>query len=61
MVKNYATHASEEMTKQYTHLSEECARRTADILNGLSGVNELYGNKIEAITSTPESPPLASA
>jgi len=34
-VKNYVAHASEEMTKHYTHPSEEYARRTADILNGL--------------------------
>jgi integrase len=34
-VKNYVAHASEEMTKHYTHLSEEYARRKAEILNGL--------------------------
>ena len=47
MVKHYVAHASEEMTKQYTHLSQEYARRTAEILNGLCGVNLIYGNKME--------------
>ena len=40
MVKNYVAHASEEMTQQYTHLSQEYARRTAEILNGLCGLRE---------------------
>lgn len=43
-VKNYVAHASEEMTKHCTHLSEEYARRTAEILNGLCGVISVYGN-----------------
>jgi integrase len=47
MVKNYVAHASEEMTKRYTHLSEEYARRTADILNGLFEVSQIHGNKME--------------
>jgi len=47
MVKNYVAHASEEMTERYTHLSEEYARRTADILNGLFEVSKLHGNKME--------------
>jgi hypothetical protein len=41
MVKNYVAHASEEMTERYTHLSEEYARRTGDILNGLFEVQKL--------------------
>ena len=36
MVQNYVAHASEEMTKHYTHLTEEYARKTGSILNGLS-------------------------
>jgi integrase len=54
MVKNYVAHTSEEMTKRYTHLSEEYARRAADILNGLSEVNFGYGNKMETITDQPK-------
>ena len=46
-VKNYVAHASEEMTKHYTHLSEEYARKTAEILNGLCRVNSVCGNKME--------------
>jgi integrase len=61
MVKNYVAHASEEMTERYTHLSEEYARRTAEILNGLCGVNQVYGNKMETITNRPQNPPDASA
>jgi len=61
MVKNYVAHASEEMTKQYTHLSQEYARRTAEILNGLCGVNLVYGNKMETISNQPQTPPIASA
>lgn len=49
MVKNYVAHASEEMTEHYTHLSEEYARKTANILNGLCGVNLVHGNKMETI------------
>lgn len=41
MVKNYVAHASEEMTERYTHLSEEYARRTGDILNGVFDVEKL--------------------
>jgi len=41
MVKNYVAHASEEITERYTHLSEEYARRTGDILNGLFEVQKL--------------------
>lgn len=41
MVKNYVAHASEEMTERYTHLSEEYARRTGDILNGLFEVEKV--------------------
>ena len=37
-------HASEEMTKHYTHLSEEYARRTAEILKVLCAVIPVYGN-----------------
>jgi|GEM_PF-4222403 len=47
MVKNYVAHASEQMTERYTHLSEEYARRTADILNGLFEFSKLHGNKME--------------
>ena len=47
MIKNYVAHASEEMTKRYTHLSEEYARRTADILNGLLEVSQIHRNKME--------------
>jgi len=61
MVKNYVAHASEEMTKRYTHLSDEYARRTADILNGLCGVNLIHGNNLETITNKPESPSPARA
>ncbi len=57
-VKNYVAHASEEMTKHYTHLSEEYARRTAQILNGLCGVISVYGNNLETMAKKPS---LASA
>ena len=56
MVKNYVAHASEEMTERYTHLSEEYARRTAEILNGLCGVDQVYGNKTETIANQPQTP-----
>ena len=46
-VKNYVAHADEKMTAHYTHLSEEYARRTSDLLNGLCGVNLVYGNNLE--------------
>jgi len=46
MVKNYVAHASEEMTRRYTHLSEEYARRTANILDGVCNVAEIYGHKM---------------
>ena len=52
MVKNYVAHASEEMTKRYTHFSEEYARRTGDILNGLFEVSKLHGNNLETIPNT---------
>lgn len=63
-VKNYVAHASKEMTERYTHLSEEYARKTADILNGLCGINLVHGNKMETIEKNltlPENHPLASA
>ena len=64
MVKNYVAHSSEEMTKHYTHLSEEYARKTAEKLNGLCGVNVDIGNKMETIEKNltlPQNSPLASA
>jgi integrase len=63
-VKNYVAHASEEMTKHYTHLSEEYARRTAEILNGLCGVIPVHGNNLETLAKNEEmakNPSLASA
>jgi integrase len=63
-VKNYVAHASEEMTKHYTHLSEEYARRTAEILNGLCGVIPVHGNNLETMAKNEKmakNPPLASA
>jgi len=48
-VMNYVAHASEEMTEHYTHLSEEYARKTADFLNGLCGINLEDGNKMGTI------------
>jgi integrase len=60
-VKNYVAHADEKMTEHYTHLSEEFARRTSDLLNGLCEVNLLHGNKMETIATLPHSQPLASA
>jgi integrase len=48
-VKNYVEHASEEMTRQYTHLSEEYVRKTATILDGICGVDSLDRNKMETI------------
>ena len=47
MVKNYVAHASEEMTQQYAHLSEEYAKRTVEILNGLCNVSLARRNKME--------------
>ena len=44
MVRSYVEHASEEMTRQYTHVSEQYRRRTADLLNGVC-----IGNNLEAI------------
>jgi len=52
MVKNYVAHASEEMTEHYTHLSQEYARKTAEILNGLCRVEGVYGNNLETIPNT---------
>jgi integrase len=60
-VKNYVGHASEEMTKQYTHLSEEYARKTAEVLNGLCGVKLVYGNKVETMANQSPNPSLATA
>ena len=60
-VKNYVAHADEKMTEHYTHLSEEFARRTSDLLNGLCGVNLFYGNKVETIATEPQTKSLASA
>jgi integrase len=67
-VKNYVAHASEEMTKHYTHLSEEYARRTAEILNGLCGVIPVHGNNLETLAKNEKmaekmakNPSLASA
>lgn len=63
-VKNYVAHASEEMTKHYTHLSEEYARRTAEILNGLCGVIPVHGNNLETMAKNEKmakNPSLASA
>jgi integrase len=63
-VKNYVAHASEEMTKHYTHLSEEYARRTAEILNGLCGVIPVHGNNLETMAKNgkmAKNPSLASA
>lgn len=47
MVKNFIGHSSEKMTSGYTHLSDEYARRTAEILNGLCRVNPTGGNTME--------------
>lgn len=63
-VKNYVAHASEEITKHYTHLSEEYARRTAEILNGLCGVIPVHRNNLETMAGKEEivkNPSLASA
>jgi len=38
------------MTERYTHLREEYARKTAEILNGLCSVNLVHGNKMKTIT-----------
>jgi integrase len=34
MVKNYVAHADTAMTERYTHLSQEYARKTSELLNG---------------------------
>jgi integrase len=63
-VKNYVEHASEEMTRRYTHLTEEYARRTASILDGMCGVESLDRNKMETIgkkSKTSQNASLASA
>jgi integrase len=57
MVQNYVAHASEEMTKHYTHVTEEYVRKTGNILNGLFEVSKIYGNKMETITNQPQTPP----
>ncbi len=49
MVKNYVAHASEEMTEHYTHLSQEYARKTAEILNGWCRIEGVYGNNLETM------------
>jgi hypothetical protein len=40
------------MTQRYTHQSEEYARRTAEILNGLRRVEGIYGNNLETTPNT---------
>lgn len=44
MVRSYVEHASEEMTKHYTHVSQEYKRKTADLLNGVC-----FGNNLETM------------
>jgi len=51
MVKSYVAHASEAMTRHYTHLSEEYSRRTADLLNGLCGNNLETISKNDSISA----------
>ena len=48
-VKNYVADASEEVTRRYTHLTEEYARKKATILDGLCGADSLDGNEVETI------------
>jgi len=60
-VKNYVAHADEKMTEHYTHLSEEFARKTSDLLNGLCRVDLFFGNKMETMATQPQIQPLASA
>jgi integrase len=63
-VRNYVEHASDEMTRQYTHVTEEYARRTASILDGICGVDSLDRNKMETIgkkSKTSQNTSLASA
>ncbi|OGP88420.1 MAG: hypothetical protein A2157_07430 [Deltaproteobacteria bacterium RBG_16_47_11] len=48
-VKNYIAHASEKMTETYTHLSQEYARKTAEILDGLCDVKLVHGKNLETI------------
>jgi len=60
-VKNYVAHADEKMTAHYTHLTEEYARRTSELLDGLCGVNLLYGNKMETSAPTTKDSPNATA
>jgi hypothetical protein len=61
MVRNYVAHASEDMTEHYTHLSEEYARKTAEILNGICPVNAIYRNNLETFASKPQNLNLVSA
>jgi integrase len=61
MVRNYVAHASEDMTEHYTHLSEEYARKTAEILNGICPVATLYRNNLETFTSKSQNQDLVSA
>jgi hypothetical protein len=55
---------SEEMTKQYTDLSEEYARKTVERINGLCGVSVGLGNKLESLEKDlilPQNPSLSTA
>ncbi len=47
MVKDYVGYASEQMTARYTHLTQEYARKGAEILNGLCEGKEIHGNNLE--------------
>jgi hypothetical protein len=49
-------HASEEMTKHYTHLSAKYARKTAEILNGLCRVIPISGNNLETFNEKERTP-----
>jgi len=63
-VKNYVDRAAEEMTRRYTHLTEEHAKRTAGKLDGLYPVANVLGNKVETIERKQEgsqNPPPANA
>ena len=59
-VKNYVAHADEKMTAHYTHLSEEYARRTSDLLNGLCGINLIFGDNLETTGKNAKKAPEAS-
>jgi integrase len=63
-VQNYVAHASEEMTARYTHLSQEYARKTAEILKGLCDVGQIDGNILGTSASFEDFkkfPPIATA